>query len=1349
MFEQFDIDDKNIFKVCVVATMSSGKSTFINSIIGEEIMPEKNEACTARTMSVIDNDNATTKKAHIIRQNGAKEVVEIDSKDVLDRINNDEDIKEFLIETDIESIKNTSRALVLVDTPGVNNSGDEKHGKRTEEFLQKMDMGVIIYLLNATQLATNDDSILLELVSDHVKKNKNVKIMFVINKIDALDEESESISDTVKVAKEYIEGHGVKNPIIYPLSALAAKSLRMVLYKREMTKRELRRLGDIYDRYQPKDNSMLAYAMTDELSSEVYTIDDKKVSAEQLKRALDNTGITAIERRLESYMMEIEQHYSPEIVIKTQLSQSSDNLYHKRIVEISKYKKTSKDVELVELKKEVLESPSVHEMNLFAAPAESVINKDLSENEVCQGIDSLLTCIEKTKKDLLGIFEDGNVPGLGTKSSFYLFPEMDEQKSLHCRELFWYSYDKKNWKEINYSELYAKEDASVDVFFCNKISAEITQIVSKDISDVISILDTRVPFTKIQIAGLVIGLLPMHAIDEHVQKLNAKAADEKEAAKAAEEVLKKTYKGIVFSSEAEKNKVINLEREIAVYCDELETRSYAELRKRKKEISDLPNTIFGQFVSNLAIAMDITEKKELSTYIDRISAASLNELSVIKSEIRKQEYSSESEVCADKAIEQRKLVCERELLDETIKEMTSLDRKQLKELYNVIDKKPYNRELITEYLSTIQHQSDYLEEKELRELCSNIEEKDIASLNSLLSEINKGNYQNRFSDNYYNLIESRLDFLHVLGMEAICKNIEFSNREAVLSMKNSIDKEPCKAELKGKYYAKIAEREEQLDYEDLCKLTCDLEDKSLSELEEIERKLTNDSFNEKFVKEFQLKVRVAKERSQYNHLCQITSGLAQMTKPQVIEIKDMINQLGYPNRIRFKFDEAILERIYEIELMDLVSKVNDFDSLTLSQIADLRNTVQQQNLLARTKDIYCSKLREREWAIACKMVSPYACLMKMCIEQGGGDLSRFVLATFDARYDTYYKQFIDQNPEDISDIPIMFIPDMNGLAFSKKYVYYQKAGTYVKHGIDEIRSFSSEKKFLSEIIYLTLNNNAFISFPSKGKAGQTMVNILHAYLQNRNNQSYLAQFATYDKPVEPFNQDNMNVHKIYLDLSINTMVELLQKELQHVNVLTGFQTILSSNWSNLERKVINGFEIQDDCKILAYYDRTFFNSAKEGFALGTEKIYIKNSNQPLISISYKELFSMKYDGAKLYLDTIQNHIFMVDISVGKNDTPDQFINILDSIAKGIQLLTVECSKNVETVSKSESEEFIKCGSCGAMNKKRAKFCSTCGNSLIPTVIEEEPVEYVFCSECGNKCIKGKKFCSRCGSPLGQ
>ena len=35
----------------VVGTMSAGKSTFLNSLIGLEIFPSKNEACTAKVIS--------------------------------------------------------------------------------------------------------------------------------------------------------------------------------------------------------------------------------------------------------------------------------------------------------------------------------------------------------------------------------------------------------------------------------------------------------------------------------------------------------------------------------------------------------------------------------------------------------------------------------------------------------------------------------------------------------------------------------------------------------------------------------------------------------------------------------------------------------------------------------------------------------------------------------------------------------------------------------------------------------------------------------------------------------------------------------------------------------------------------------------------------------------------------------------------------------------------------------------------------------------------------------------------------------------------------------------------------
>ena len=41
------------FEVCVVATMSAGKSTLINSMLGTKLMPSKQEACTAIILSLI------------------------------------------------------------------------------------------------------------------------------------------------------------------------------------------------------------------------------------------------------------------------------------------------------------------------------------------------------------------------------------------------------------------------------------------------------------------------------------------------------------------------------------------------------------------------------------------------------------------------------------------------------------------------------------------------------------------------------------------------------------------------------------------------------------------------------------------------------------------------------------------------------------------------------------------------------------------------------------------------------------------------------------------------------------------------------------------------------------------------------------------------------------------------------------------------------------------------------------------------------------------------------------------------------------------------------------------------
>ncbi len=54
--KEIKIDETKIFPMVVVATMSSGKSTLINALLGKEILPSSNRACTALRYSILDDD---------------------------------------------------------------------------------------------------------------------------------------------------------------------------------------------------------------------------------------------------------------------------------------------------------------------------------------------------------------------------------------------------------------------------------------------------------------------------------------------------------------------------------------------------------------------------------------------------------------------------------------------------------------------------------------------------------------------------------------------------------------------------------------------------------------------------------------------------------------------------------------------------------------------------------------------------------------------------------------------------------------------------------------------------------------------------------------------------------------------------------------------------------------------------------------------------------------------------------------------------------------------------------------------------------------------------------------------
>lgn len=70
MFEKLNISMNRVYPTLVVSTMSSGKSTLINALVGTELLPSMNRACTARAVAIMDNDLKTQFEIHAADKNG-------------------------------------------------------------------------------------------------------------------------------------------------------------------------------------------------------------------------------------------------------------------------------------------------------------------------------------------------------------------------------------------------------------------------------------------------------------------------------------------------------------------------------------------------------------------------------------------------------------------------------------------------------------------------------------------------------------------------------------------------------------------------------------------------------------------------------------------------------------------------------------------------------------------------------------------------------------------------------------------------------------------------------------------------------------------------------------------------------------------------------------------------------------------------------------------------------------------------------------------------------------------------------------------------------------------------------
>ncbi|MFM9532560.1 dynamin family protein [Lysinibacillus sp. IITD104] len=294
------------FEIAVIATMSSGKSTLINAILGQELMPSKNEACTAKVSRIKNNPNITNYSAIAYDKNGEvfKTITNASVEDFT-AFNDDREIHLIEIEGNIPTIKSGKMNLVLVDTPGPNNSMDASHRQHTLSVIKSDDKPMVLYVLNATQLRTDDDLALLNIVAEAMAvggKQSKDRFIFAMNKADAFDpEKGESIAGAIENVRDYLEQQNIENPNIYPVSSQVAKVIRKQQNGLKLTRSEKADLINVDLFIEEPSMHLNQYAPISPSLNRAIEEAVENTRDEHIQ-ALHYTGITSIEAAINEYL---------------------------------------------------------------------------------------------------------------------------------------------------------------------------------------------------------------------------------------------------------------------------------------------------------------------------------------------------------------------------------------------------------------------------------------------------------------------------------------------------------------------------------------------------------------------------------------------------------------------------------------------------------------------------------------------------------------------------------------------------------------------------------------------------------------------------------------------------------------------------------------------------------------------------------------------------------------------------------------------------------------------------------------------------------------------------------------
>lgn len=245
--KRFSDASSDVIPICVIGNYSAGKSTFINALIGNEILPSGENPVTAKVFKITNSKDCKCSSISFT-YNGEQIKITLSSKefhienytendDLVDKIkdiltNNSEKslsalvnnilslINDFSSELETDPIgnmievevpfnsyitQNVDNPFIIFDTPGSNSASNVKHQDVLKDAMNGMSNGIPVFISEYSKLDTTDNKDLFNIING-IDNLDNRFTMIVVNKADIANLPSKGFSkeDENKILRLFI-----------------------------------------------------------------------------------------------------------------------------------------------------------------------------------------------------------------------------------------------------------------------------------------------------------------------------------------------------------------------------------------------------------------------------------------------------------------------------------------------------------------------------------------------------------------------------------------------------------------------------------------------------------------------------------------------------------------------------------------------------------------------------------------------------------------------------------------------------------------------------------------------------------------------------------------------------------------------------------------------------------------------------------------------------------------------------------------------------------------------------------------------------------------------------------------